>query len=48
MPVRLPIGVAVTIAFIGPVTLAAVQSRRVQGLLAVAATAGGILLISAP
>ncbi|MBK6956059.1 MAG: EamA family transporter [Actinomycetales bacterium] len=43
---RLPIGVAVTIEFIGPLTLAAVQSRRIRDLLAVAAAAGGILLIS--
>lgn len=43
---RLPIGVAVTIEFIGPLTLAAVQARRIRDLLAVAAAAGGILLIS--
>jgi inner membrane transporter RhtA len=43
---RLHIGVAVTIEFIGPLTLAAVQSRRVRDLLAVAAAAAGILLIS--
>ena len=42
----LHIGVAVTIEFIGPLTLAAVQSRRVRDLLAVAAAAAGILLIS--
>ena len=43
---RLHIGVAVTIEFIGPLTLAAVQSRRLRDLLAVAAAAAGILLIS--
>ena len=43
---RLPIGVAVTIEFIGTLTLAAVQSRRIRDLLAVAAAAGGIPLIS--
>jgi inner membrane transporter RhtA len=43
---RLHIGVAVTIEFIGPLTLAAAQSRRLRDLLAVAAAAAGILLIS--
>jgi len=43
---RLPIGVAVTMEFIGPLTLAAAQSRRARDLFAVAAAAGGILLIS--
>jgi inner membrane transporter RhtA len=43
---RLPIGVAVTIEFIGPLTLAAIQSRRIRDLMAVAAAAAGILLIS--
>lgn len=43
---RLPIGVAVTIEFIGPLTLAAVQSRRRRDVVAVVAAAGGILLIS--
>lgn len=43
---RLPIGVAVTIEFIGPLTLATVLSRRPRDLLAVAAAAVGVLLIS--
>ncbi len=43
---RLPIGVAVTVEFIGPLTLAAVQSRRTRDLAAVAAAGGGIILIS--
>lgn len=42
----LPIGVAVTIEFIGPLTLAAVMSRRFLDFVAVAAAAGGVLLIS--
>ncbi|PID97056.1 MAG: EamA family transporter [Actinomycetales bacterium] len=43
---RLPIGVAVTIEFIGPLTLAAVLSRRARDFGAVAAAAIGVLLIS--
>ncbi len=43
---HLPIGVAVTIEFVGPLTLAAVLSRRPRDLLAVAAAAVGVLLIS--
>ncbi len=43
---HLPIGVAVTIEFLGPLLLAAVMSRRLVDLLAVAAAAGGVLLIS--
>lgn len=43
---RLPIGVAVTIEFIGPLTLAAVLSRKVADLVAVAAAAVGIVMIS--
>ena len=43
---RLPLGVAVTVEFIGPLTLAAVQSRRPRDLLAVAGAAAGVLLIS--
>ena len=43
---RLPIGVAVTFEFIGPLTLAAVLSRRLRDLLAVAAAALGIVMIS--
>lgn len=43
---RLPIGVAVTIEFIGPLTLAAAQSRRARDIAAVAAAAVGVVLIS--
>lgn len=43
---HLPIGVAVTIEFIGPLTLAAVLSRRPRDLLAVAAASVGVVLIS--
>ncbi len=43
---RLPIGVAVTVEFLGPLTLAAVSSRRAKDLAAVAAAGGGVLLIS--
>lgn len=43
---HLPIGVAVTIEFIGPLSLAALLSRRPRDLLAVAAAAVGVLLIS--
>ncbi|MGN7249180.1 EamA family transporter [Janibacter anophelis] len=43
---HLPIGVAVTIEFVGPLTLAAVLSRRPRDLLAVAAAGVGVLLIS--
>lgn len=43
---RLPIGVAVTIEFIGPLTLSAVLSRRLRDFVAVLAAAVGVLLIS--
>ncbi len=43
---HLPIGVAVTIEFIGPLTLAAALSRRLLDVVAVAAAAGGVVLIS--
>lgn len=43
---RLPLGVAVTVEFIGPLTLAAVQSRRARDLLAVVGAAVGVVLIS--
>ena len=42
----LPIGVAVTIEFIGPLSLAAALSRRLVDGLAVLAAAGGVVLIS--
>ncbi|MGZ4721088.1 EamA family transporter [Oryzihumus sp.] len=43
---RLPIGVAVTVEFIGPLVLATVLSRRRLDLLAVAGAALGVALIS--
>ncbi|HHU08506.1 MAG TPA: EamA family transporter [Intrasporangiaceae bacterium] len=43
---HLPIGVAVTVEFIGPLTLAAVFSRRVTDLLSVVLAGAGIVLIS--
>lgn len=42
----LPIGVAVTVEFIGPLTLAAVLSRRLTDGLSVLLAAAGILMIS--
>ncbi len=43
---RLPIGVAVTIEFLGPLTLAAIMSQRRKDLLAVAGALLGVVLIS--
>lgn len=43
---RLPIGVAVTIEFLGPLALAAATSRRAQDLAAVGAALVGVFLIS--
>lgn len=43
---HLPIGVAVTIEFLGPLTLAAFQSRRGRDWVAVSAAAGGVALVS--
>lgn len=43
---RLPLGVAVTVEFLGPLTLAAVLSRRPRDLLAVAAALAGVVLVS--
>lgn len=43
---RLPIGVAVTVEFLGPLTLATVLSRRARDLVAVVAAAAGVVLIS--
>ena len=43
---RLPIGVAVTIEFLGPLTLATVLSRRPVDILAVVAAGAGVALIS--
>jgi len=43
---HLPIGVAVTVEFLGPLTLATVLARRARDLLAVAAAAAGVILIS--
>lgn len=43
---RLPIGVAVTIEFLGPLALATALSRRPRDFIAVAAAAAGVVLIS--
>ena len=43
---RLPLGVAVTIEFIGPLGLAAAMSRRRRDLIAVAAAALGVVLVN--
>lgn len=43
---HLPIGVAVTVEFLGPLALATALSRRVRDLVAVAAAALGVVLIS--
>jgi len=43
---RIPIGVAVTIEFIGPLVLATVLSHRRKDLLAVGGAAAGVVLIS--
>jgi inner membrane transporter RhtA len=43
---HLPLGVAVTIEFLGPLTLATVLSRRARDLAAVAAAGAGVVLIS--
>ncbi|MFC6713894.1 EamA family transporter [Branchiibius cervicis] len=43
---RLPIGVAVTIEFVGPLVLSAVLSRRPRDAIAVAAAGVGVVLIS--
>ncbi|WP_409483115.1 EamA family transporter [Arsenicicoccus dermatophilus] len=43
---RLPIGVAVTVEFLGPLTLAAALSRRLVDALSVAAALAGVALVS--
>lgn len=43
---RLPIGVAVTVEFLGPLLLAAATSRKFRDLLAVVLALGGVVLIS--
>jgi inner membrane transporter RhtA len=43
---RLPIGVAVTVEFLGPLTLATVLARRARHLAAVGAAAVGVVLIA--
>ncbi|HEY9352052.1 MAG TPA: EamA family transporter, partial [Nocardioides sp.] len=42
---RLPIGIAVTIEFIGPLTIALVTSRRARDLVWVALAAAGVVLL---
>lgn len=42
---RIPIGVAVTIEFVGPLTLAVIGSRRARDLLWVALAAAGVLIL---
>lgn len=44
---RIPLGTAVTIEFLGPLTLAAVLSRRLRDLAWVALAAGGVVLLGA-
>lgn len=43
---RLPIGVAVTVEFLGPLTLATVLARRLRHLVSVGAAAVGVVLIA--
>lgn len=43
---RLPIGVAVTVEFIGPLVLSAAMSRSARDIVAVIAAAAGVLLVS--
>ncbi|GAB3882650.1 EamA family transporter [Terrabacter terrigena] len=43
---HLPIGVAVTVEFLGPLGLAAALSRRLRDFVAVAAAAAGVVLVS--
>jgi inner membrane transporter RhtA len=45
---RIPLGLAVTFEFVGPLGVAIAGSRRVQDFVWVVLAAGGILLISAP
>ena len=44
---RIPLGTAVTVEFLGPLTLAAVLSRRARDLVWVGLAAGGVVLLGA-
>jgi inner membrane transporter RhtA len=44
---RIPLGTAVTVEFLGPLTLAAVLSRRLRDLVWVLLAAGGVVLLGA-
>jgi inner membrane transporter RhtA len=45
---RIPLGIAVTLEFVGPLTVALVASRRALDLVWVVLAAGGILLLTGP
>ena len=45
---RIPLGIAVTLEFVGPLTVALVGSRRALDLVWVAAAAAGVVLLAGP